>query len=343
MWFPPRLIRRILLPILIAVLVALTVTFALAVAILAIGAPFGSRRRPLRIAAFGLAYCLMELTVIPAAGAMWLRHACRRPSGDDLKERWVLDHQALLARALDSIVRAAARCFEFEVLVTNSSQDAQLSDPTPVLLLARHGGIGDSFVLVHLLLTTYRRGVRIVLKEALQLDPALDILLNRLGCVFLSSSSSPDDVEHIVTLARQLASRDVLLIFPEGANWTPARRLRIIRRLRRDHHCEAARTAELMHNVLPPRPTGVMACLDANPQLHMAVAAHAGLDRMTTVRQVWNALPLKVPMTVRFWPPSPPPAAPEARLDWLTLEWAVVDEWVDSYHAGTIDQPKENS
>jgi 1-acyl-sn-glycerol-3-phosphate acyltransferase len=56
-----------------------------------------------------------------------------------------------------------------------------LSEEGPVLVLARHGGPGDSFALVHLLLTRYHRSVRIVLKDILQLDPLIDVRLNRLG------------------------------------------------------------------------------------------------------------------------------------------------------------------
>jgi hypothetical protein len=39
-------------------------------------------------------------------------------------------------------------------------------------------------------------------------------------------------------------------------------------------------------------------------------------------------------MTVRAWPTAAVPIEREDRLAWLTLEWAVVDEWVDAFHAG---------
>ena len=90
-----------------------------------------------------------------------------------------------------------------------------------------------------------------------------------------------------------------------------------------------------MTNVLPPRPDGVFTCLDANPTLGVVVVAHAGLDRMVRARQVWEQLPLDTPMTVRAWPTAAVPIETEDRLAWLTLEWAVVDEWVDAFHAGT--------
>jgi hypothetical protein len=88
-----------------------------------------------------------------------------------------------------------------------------------------------------------------------------------------------------------------------------------------------------MTNVLPPRPDGVFTCLDANPQLSVVVVAHAGLDRMVRAGQVWDQLPLSTPMTVRAWPTVEVPKDREARLAWLTLEWAIVDQWVDAFHA----------
>jgi len=88
--------------------------------------------------------------------------------------------------------------------------------------------------------------------------------------------------------------------------------------------------------VLPPRPGGVFACLDARPDLSVVVVAHAGLDRVVRVRQAWDQLPLTTPMTVRAWPTAEMPQARDERLAWLTLEWAVVDQWVDAFHAETV-------
>jgi 1-acyl-sn-glycerol-3-phosphate acyltransferase len=177
--------------------------------------------------------------------------------------------------------------------------------------------------------------VRIVLKDILQIDPALDILLNRLGCCFLASPSGTgaDMKDRLARLAKDLGLGDALLLFPEGANWTPDRRLRAIRRLGRARKPDAVRTATLMTHVLPPRPDGVFTCIDAHPGLAVVVVAHAGLDKMVRPAQVWGHLPLTTPMTVRAWPTAEIPRDDESRLAWLTLEWAVVDEWVDAFHA----------
>ena len=53
-------------------------------------------------------------------------------------------------------------------------------DPTttehPLLVLSRHGGPGDSFLLVHEILSWSGRRPRIVLKDTLQFDPMIDVL-----------------------------------------------------------------------------------------------------------------------------------------------------------------------
>ena len=57
----------------------------------------------------------------------------------------------------------------------------------PVIVLCRHAGPGDSFLLVHQLLSVYHRRPRVVMKAALQLDPSVDIVGNRLPNVWIKS------------------------------------------------------------------------------------------------------------------------------------------------------------
>jgi 1-acyl-sn-glycerol-3-phosphate acyltransferase len=330
----PRWIRRLLLPLDMVILVVLAALFATASAIGLAVAPLTARRRALRLSGFALSYVLVELTSLTAAALLWIRHAL--PGRARRSPQWMTANERLLGWALGRVLRAGQRWLGFEVQVVESSDATALSGTDPLLVLARHGGPGDSFALVHLLLTRYHRGVRIVLKDILQMDPLIDVLLNRLDCCFLTSPSGDggDMTERLAAMAQRLGPGQVLLLFPEGANWTPYRRQRAINRLRRDRKVAAARAATLMTNVLPPRPGGVFACLDSRPDVSVVVVAHAGLDRIVSARQVWDQLPITTPMMVRAWPTAEVPPGEEARLAWLTLEWAVVDEWVDAFHAG---------
>ena len=56
----------------------------------------------------------------------------------------------------------------------------------PLLVFCRHAGPGDSFMLMHALMHWYDREPRVVLKDTLQWDPAIDVLLNRLPNRFIS-------------------------------------------------------------------------------------------------------------------------------------------------------------
>jgi 1-acyl-sn-glycerol-3-phosphate acyltransferase len=334
----PRPIRRILLPVDAVALIVLTAVFALVAVGGIVVYPLTPRRRVLRVASFALHYCLIELAAMTALAFLWLRRAVPGRRRIRSERDWTAAHENLLAWALGRVLSAGRRCLGFRIVVVGSSDMTTLSGTDPVLVLARHGGPGDSFALVHLLLTRYHRGVRIVLKDILQIDPLIDLLLNRLGCCFLSSPTGDggDLTERLADMTRDLGPGDALLLFPEGANWTPNRRQRAIRRLQREHKSEAARGAALMTNVLPPRPGGVFACLDARPGLDVVVVAHAGLDRVVRPRQAWDQLPLTTPMKVRAWPTADVPPGHEDRLAWLTLEWAVVDQWVDAFHAESL-------
>ena len=53
--------------------------------------------------------------------------------------------------------------------------------------MSRHAGPGDSFLLAHEIMNVADRRPRIVLKDTLQLDPFIDVMLNRLPNRFIST------------------------------------------------------------------------------------------------------------------------------------------------------------
>jgi hypothetical protein len=91
--------------------------------------------------------------------------------------------------------------------------------------------------------------------------------------------------------------------------------------------------------VLPPRPAGLLACLAARPDLDVAVVAHTGLEDLINPRLIWRAVPVSAsPMLIRWWhePASLLPETDEDRREWLRLQWAVVDAWIDSRKAARV-------
>ena len=321
----PRWLRRGLAPVFVIIELALLILCAIVAAVGLVLAPFTRKRQVLRVGAFGVAYFAVECVAMVATFVAWLTRRAHPPAW------WQDYHYRLLRWALGTILGAARRCCGFVITVEEPPVPGPLDEDEPVLVLARHGGLGDSYSLVWMLLDRYHRGVRIVLKDLLQWEPVLDVILNRLDCCFLPAAARGGEqlAGRLGDLTRSLGSRDALLVFPEGGNWTPGRWTRAIRRLRVDRKERAATTAAMMSHVLPPRPAGVLACLDARPGLAVVIVAHTGLDALTSARQIWDAIPFTAPMTVRCWPPSAVPAGEEARLQWLTTEWAVIDEWID--------------
>ena len=125
----PRPIRRLLLPVDAVVLLVLAAVFAVVTVIAAVLAPLSRRRRVLRMAAFALNYCVVELVVMGVAGLLWLRScAPGRRGGAEAEGSWVKANQRLLAWALGRVLGAARRFLGFEVVVVESSDATGLAE-----------------------------------------------------------------------------------------------------------------------------------------------------------------------------------------------------------------------
>jgi 1-acyl-sn-glycerol-3-phosphate acyltransferase len=205
----------------------------------------------------------------------------------------------------------------------------------PVIVLSRHAGPGDSFLLVHHLLSRYRRRPRIVMKAALQLDPGLDVVINRLPNAFVPSRRGPGNlvVDEIERLAAGLGPTGALVIFPEGGNFTPRRRLRAIRLLEERRLDEEATRARAMEYLLPPRPGGALAAIGAAPTADVIFVAHTGLEHVVTVGDVWRALPMEQVLKARWWrvPAAEVPRDHDAQVAWLYDWWARIDAWISEH------------
>ena len=53
-------------------------------------------------------------------------------------------------------------------------------------MCCRHAGPGDSFILIYALMHWYDREPRVVLKDTLAWDPAIDVILHRIPARFIS-------------------------------------------------------------------------------------------------------------------------------------------------------------
>jgi 1-acyl-sn-glycerol-3-phosphate acyltransferase len=228
--------------------------------------------------------------------------------------------------------------------LTAGEQAARLA--RPVIVLSRHAGPGDSFLLVHHLLSAYGRRPRVVMKASLQLDPCLDVVANRLPNVFVSARRTGARVftEQIQRLARGLDQTGALVLFPEGGNWTPARWHRGIRRLERQDRGDLAARARQMPNLLPPRAGGALAAIAACPEADVIFVAHAGLEHLISAADVWRRLPMNGVIRAKWWRVSsadvPRAAGHDTQTRWLYDWWGLIDGWISAaLAAGTRDQP----
>lgn len=324
----PWAARRALIPVVVAIELALLGLMAGLAVVGVITGPLDRRLRLLRLAAMGAAYIVVELVTLVLLLGVWLVRPLRS------REWWDRTNVRLVAWALGAVLGSANRTVGFAVSLQEppTGPGTLLQGSEPVLVLARHGGIGDSFTLVWLLASRFDRRPRVVLKSLLLWEPMIDVGLTRMGACFLPPAARRGEAldQRVAAVAASLAEGEALLLFPEGGNWTPRRRVRAMARLWAARKPAAVKAAALMEHVLPPKAGGVLACLEARPDLPVAVVAHTGLDRITTAGELWRALPFTTPMTVRWWPAPPAPAGEEGQLAWLTAEWAVVDEWIDA-------------
>ena len=89
-----------------------------------------------------------------------------------------------------------------------------------------------------------------------------------------------------------------------------------------------------MPNVLPPRPGGAFAAIAACPAADVIFVAHTGLDRLVSVRDVWQSLSGDLLVQAHWWcvqaADVPRDADDETRLRWLYDWWQRVDAWISA-------------
>jgi 1-acyl-sn-glycerol-3-phosphate acyltransferase len=327
---PPRWIRRtVLAPLVVCLALALVASVPVWVLVtLALSPVVPGRLRPLRVIWLAAVYLLVEAVALLAMFGLWV------VSGFGARIRapaFRRAHYRLCSTGLRVLYRQAAWVLRLTVHSEGTNPDAAPAG-RPLVVLCRHAGPGDSFLLAHALINWYSRQPRIVLKESLQWDPLIDVLLNRLPNVFIGPSRDQgDDIEAtIADLASGISESDALVLFPEGGNFTPHRRLRAIERLHRLGLHRMARRARAMRNVLPPQPGGVLAALAAAPHADLVLVGHTGVDHMLTIADVWRELPMDKTIVMHWWlqPGSEVPAGADERIEWLYRWWARIDQWI---------------
>jgi 1-acyl-sn-glycerol-3-phosphate acyltransferase len=295
------------------------------------------RLRPLRLLWIALLHMVLESLILLELFGLWIASGfglwIRRPFFERI-------HYDLAQTYLVIFFREARRVLRLSIVTQGPAPDAHPGEP--LLVACRHAGPGDSFTLMYALMHWYGREPRVVLKDTMAWDPMISVLLDRVPSRFISPNpKAGDDLEaQISELASNLDHNDAFVIFPEGGNFTEARRERAIDKLRRLGLEAMAARAERMENVLAPRPGGFLAALEAAPEADVVLVAHTGLDHLLTVGDIWRELPMDKQLIMRWWrvPREEIPDDRDARIDWLFTRWEEIDRWIDEHRP--VDLPQ---
>lgn len=306
-----------------ALLAAATLWFALLPLWLVLAFAVDRVRRPsaaLRTALYASVFLLAEIAGITAAlilRPLGLLHA----SGD------VARHRALQAAWLAVLWKAAVWLYGLQVIV----EDHTGGIPGPFLLLVRHTSLADTALAARFVARPHGVGLRYVLKEELLWDPCLDLVGQRLPNAFVRRDGADGAAEarKVADLGRNLAPNEGVLIYPEGTRFTRTRRMLALQRLATREPERLAR-AEALRNLLPPRPGGVLALLDAIDG-DVVVLGHTGMEGAGDVGSILAGGLLGRTIRVALWrhPRSAVPAADGARMDWIFGLWEGMDAWID--------------
>jgi 1-acyl-sn-glycerol-3-phosphate acyltransferase len=332
----PQWVRRVTIApavVLLTGVVLLTAPLTLMIG-LALSPILPGRWRPLRFLWFAILYLVLEAGILLVLFGLWVATGFGAFVAAPWSQRV---HYRLLAFALRVLEHEAERVLNVRIESTGATPDD--FHGRPLLVLSRHAGAGDSFLLVDLLVNWYHRRTRIVLKAALQWDPALDVMLNRLPTLFVDNDPRVDRIALIRELASDLDHNDAFTIFPEGGNFTPTRREKSITWLRSEGRERRAASAERMRHVLAPRQAGTATALAAAPGADIAIVAHTGLEHLTSVKAIWRYMPMDTTIRVHWWrvPGDEAPRDAEAVGDWLFGWWSLVDGWIEANRPQVVD------
>ena len=287
------------------------------------------RRKPwtgVRLVAFAWLFLLTEMRAFAALAAIYAStggpFGTRR--GSLRRRRLIYDLRIHWCR---SHLGAIRRLFGVGIEVDGLEE----AGPGPVVVLIRHASIIDNTLPDALVGHAHGLGLRFVLKRELQMLTLFDIGARWVPTYFVRRGSGDTDIEvaRLRRLAHGLRRGEAILVYPEGTRFTQ-KKLARAKEIVAERQPQFARLAERLQNVLPPRLGGPLALLDEARGVDVVFCAHAGLDGLEYISDVWRGGLVGQTIRVKFWrvPAAEVPVGEDAMAEWLYARWQEVDEWV---------------
>lgn len=218
---------------------------------------------------------------------------------------------------------SVTRIFALRFVVEGSD----LASTGPFVALVRHASLVDVLVPGGFIANAHRIELRYVLKKELLAEPCLDVAGHWIPNHFVDRGGGDTERElnAIRALKRDIGSKEGVLLYPEGTRFSRRKRERLL------EGPEKARAGKLKH-LLPIRPGGALALLEAAPSCDVLFVGHHGLEGLTRLNEIWRGALVGKTVTIKLWrePASSIPASADARLAWLDSQWQRVDAWLES-------------
>ncbi len=216
--------------------------------------------------------------------------------------------------------------------LTFEVEDIDRAGPGPVIILVRHGSSVDTLLPEGIIAPAHDLALRYVLKRELLNLPTIDIGRRWGQCVFVRRGSGDTvlALERLRDLATDLGDSEGILIYPEGAIYNPEKLERAKRVVAKRQPALVPLAARLQH-VLPPRPAGTRALVQAAPHADVVVCGHVGLPRFEYFSDIWPGDIVGTTVRLKFWRHAAGgvPLDEDGFSEWLYDCWLELDRWID--------------
>lgn len=283
----------------------------------------GRRFARVRFLCFTCTYLTFEVAGLYGALGLWFV----RPWGGTAADR--ARHYVLQHLWVGAIFKALEAFYGLRVVI-----ETPLGPPTAggsPIVFVRHASVADTLLPGRALSLPFSLSLRYVLKRELLVLPCLDVVGQRLPNMWVrrSAKDTAGDLQGVRALAQSLSPGEGVLIYPEGTRANDTRRAQALEALSASDPARHTRLAGL-RRLMPVKPGGALALLDAAPTAEVLVVGHVGFEGLRTFDDLWRGgLTGRVVRVVvwRYDAVSLPTDA-AGRLAWLDARWLELDAWV---------------